>query len=95
MQAVLPLEAHGADNRGGAPVAVRGLGQQALAPERGSAQPRHVGFLCRLIEEDQPGRVETALAAPPAAAGPDEVWPVLLGSPEHLFFKVRPMPAKT
>jgi hypothetical protein len=90
-----PIEPDGADHGRSAPVAVRCLGQQAPAAGRAAPQAGHVCLRRRLVEEDQLGRVEPALAAAPAPARPDNVRAVLFGCPESLFLKVRPMSART
>lgn len=89
------VEPYGTEHRGGAPVSVRCLRQQASAPGRTAPEAGQVGLRRRFVEEDEPGRLESALAAPPAPAGADDVRPVLLRGPKRLFLKVRPMSART
>jgi len=50
----------------------------------------HVGFRARLVEEDQPCRIEAGLLPPPGPPRPPEVGPVLLTGPERLFLYVSP-----
>jgi hypothetical protein len=62
---------------------------------RPAAQPRHVRLGRRLVEEDQPGRIDPALAASPAPARFGNIGPVLLGRMECLFLYVSPILART
>ncbi|MDB6092850.1 MAG: hypothetical protein JWM32_412 [Verrucomicrobia bacterium] len=66
------------------------VADQSLALGRTAAQPCQVGFGGRLVDEDQPRRVERALLPPPAASGARHVRPVLLGRMERLFLYVSP-----
>jgi hypothetical protein len=66
-------------------------GVQALAAGRPPAQAGQIGFGARLIEEDEPRRVETPLAAPPRPPRFLEVGPVLLTGPERLFLYASPI----
>lgn len=71
-------------------MAVRSVADQSLAFGRTAAQPRQIGFGGRFVDEDQPRRVERALAPLPAASGPRHVRPVLFGRMERLFLYVSP-----
>ena len=90
-----PVQAHRGDHRGGPPVAVRRAADQSLALGGATPQPRQIGLGGRLVDEDQPRRVEPALAPPPAASGPRHVRPVLFRRMERLFLYVSPSLAKT
>ena len=79
------VQPHRGDHRGGPPVAVGSVADQSLAFGRTTAQSRQIGFGGRLVNEDQPRRVERALAPLPAASGPRHVRPVLFGRMERLF----------
>ena len=69
---------------------VRSVTDQPLAFGRAAAQARHIGLGRRLVDEDEPGRVERSLAAFPAPAGLGDIGPVLLGRMERLFLYVSP-----
>jgi hypothetical protein len=69
---------------------VRGVADQPFALGRAAAQTRHVRLGRRLVDKDQPGRVERALAAFPAAPGLGDVGTALLGRMERLFLYVSP-----
>lgn len=71
------------------------MADQALALGRAPAQPRQVRLRRRLVEEDQAGWIEPALAAAPAPTGLGHVRPVLFGGMERLFLYVSPSRAKT
>jgi hypothetical protein len=64
---------------------------QTLPTKRAPSQTRQVGLGCRLVDEDQPRRIETALAALPSPSRLGDVWSVLLGCMERLFLYVRPI----
>src|SRR3546814_4092172 len=59
-------QAQGADEGGGLPVAVRDRSTAAFASERPTVHPRHLGRGSRLIDEDQPLRVEMGLGLEPS-----------------------------
>lgn len=69
---------------------MRRVADQSLALGRTAPQSRQIGFGGRLVDEDQPRRVERALLPPPAAPGPRHVRPVLFGRMERLFLYVSP-----
>jgi hypothetical protein len=69
---------------------MRSVADQSLALGCTAAQPREIGFGGRLVDEDQPRRVERALASLPAAPGSRHVRPVLLGRMERLFLYAVP-----
>ena len=73
------------DEGHGAPVAVRGLGDQGLAPCAPAVGPDHVGLGPGLIDEDQPPRVNLALMALPPRPAPGDVGAVLFAG-VHGFF---------
>lgn len=71
-------------------MAVRSVANESLPLGRTAAQPRQVGFGGRLVDEDQPRRVERALAPLPAPSGAGHIRPVLLSRMERLFLYVSP-----
>jgi hypothetical protein len=71
------------------------FGDQPAASGRTTPQARHVGLGRRLVEKDQARGLERALRALPAATGAADVGAVLLGCPERLFLKVRPIAVST
>ena len=85
-----PVQPDRGNHRGGSPVAVRSVADQSLALGRTAAQPRQIGFGGRLVDEDQPRRVERTLAPLTAASGPRHVRPVLFSRIERLFLYVSP-----
>src|SRR5207244_11926914 len=85
------IQADGSDHGRGAPVAGRGAGVQTLTSRRAPAQPGQVGFRTRFVEEDEPRRVEAALAPPPRPPRFFNVRPLLLAGTERLFLYVRPI----
>jgi len=62
MHAVVPVQSHRGNHRGGAPMPVRSMADQSFASGRTIAQVRHVRLGGRLVDEDQPGRCRRALA---------------------------------
>ena len=63
----------------------------ALAFGGTSTQASQIGLGTRLVQKDQPGRVEAGLAPVPEPARPCDVRPVLLTGPERLFLYVSPI----
>jgi len=93
------IQHHGRDHAGepqtchegrGFPVAFRDGGPQPVAPRRASAQAGHVGAGARLVDEDQPGRVEIELALEPRLALLQNGGPVLLGGMRGLLLTLKP-----
>src|SRR3546814_928184 len=83
-------QAQGADEGGGLPVAVRDRSTAAFASERPTVHPRHLGRGSRLIDEDQPLRVEMGLGLEPSFTFRGYVFAVLLGRVRRLFLRVTP-----
>lgn len=81
------IQAHQSDHRGSVPVAARGMADQTLAFGGSAAQARQVWLGRRLVEEDQPGGVQPALAPPPRLG---DVRPVFFGRMERLFLYASP-----
>ena len=71
------------------PVPMRTAGEQTLATGRTAPQPGHIGLGRRLVDEDEPRRIQPALPADPPAPSPDDVGPALLSGTERLFLYVR------
>ena len=74
---------------------MRCLANQSFASERTTAQTRHVRLGRRFVDEDEPGRVERALATFPSASGFGDVRPVLFCRVERLFLYVSPILVRT
>lgn len=64
---------------------VRGEAAQAFAFKTPSAQRRHIGLDPRLVDEDQPARVEACLKGAPALASPGDVGASLLKGEQRFF----------
>src|SRR3546814_7623412 len=62
----------------------------AFASERPTVHPRHLGRGSRLIDEDQPLRVEMGLGLEPSFTFRGYVFAVLLGRVRRLFLRVTP-----
>jgi hypothetical protein len=75
-------------------VSVRDGGAQALALERTAAESRNVGRYPRLIDEDEPFRVEVELPFEPVFAPLGDVGAGLLARVRGLFLKVSPQRAR-
>jgi hypothetical protein len=73
----------------------RTTGLDTVAALGSSSQARQVGLGSRLVQKNQPCRVEAALAPPPGLAGPREVGTILLAGAECLFLYVSPIFAST
>lgn len=73
-----PVAAQGRKERLGSPVTVRRLADQALAANAPASQRRHVRLGPRLIDEDEPRRINFRLIFFPLHAPPGDVRPVLL-----------------
>src|SRR5215213_11913690 len=63
-------------------------GSQALATQRPSVAPSHVGGGPGLIDEHKPRRVKVELALEPGLAPLADVGPILLGGMRRLFLHV-------
>lgn len=86
-----PVQAKGGDHRRRAPVPVRSAADQPLAASTAPAQAGHVRFCRRLVDEDEPGRIESALPPTPPLARPLDIDPVLLAGVQTLFLYVSPI----
>ena len=76
-------------NEGGcAPVAMRCTGPQPFTSGGSTMRANHVGLRPRPIDEHQPGRIQIKLTLEPLLALFQDVWPVLFGCVERLFFRV-------
>ena len=67
---------------------VRHAGPQALAAERSSVPPGHVGGGPGLVDEDEARGVEIELVVEPLLTSPQDVRPLLLGRVRGLFLRV-------
>lgn len=67
------------------PVTIRGLGLQPLSSRTPAAQGRHVGLRPRLVDEDEPGRINAALMTCPLSAPSSHVGAVLLFGQKCFF----------
>jgi hypothetical protein len=76
-------------------MAMRLAGLNPLAPWGATAEPRHVRFGTRFVEEDQPGRIPAGLLPLPTPTRATDVGPVLLAGMERLFLYVSPIRTKT
>jgi len=66
-------------------------GAQPLALRSASAPPGHVGRRTRLVDADQPFRIEVGLALKPVLAPLQDIGAILLGRVGGLFLrKFRP-----
>jgi hypothetical protein len=74
----------------GFPMAVRNLGDQALAARRPAVAARHVGLGPGLVDEDQARRIDAALTGAPARAMAAYVRARLLAGDEGLLWMARP-----
>lgn len=84
----------GGQEGGSLPMAVRDLGNKPLAARRPAMGAGHVGLGPGLVDEHQPGRIDTVLVFAPLGAAALYVRAVLLGGVERLFFTVMPMRRK-
>lgn len=85
-----PIQPNRGDHRGRAPMPVRSVADQPFALGRAAAQSGQISFGGRLVDEDEPGGIESSLGPPPLAARLDDIGPVLFGGMERLFLYVRP-----
>ena len=85
-----PVVAQRGDEGERAPVAMRGLGLQALPARSPAPQRRHVGLDPGLVEKDQPARIDLRLMLLPASPSTRDVRPVLLTRPQR-FFEAQPL----
>ena len=67
-------------------MALRHATDQFDATRTAAPSPHHVGGDCRLVDEHQPGRIKHALLSYPAPARSGDVWALLFGRPQTLFF---------
>ena len=74
-----------AEERHGAPVAMRREAAQASAPGRPSTQRNHVGLDPCLIDKDQASRIEAGLPRSPAAAPAGDIGTALFKSEQRFF----------
>jgi hypothetical protein len=89
------IQPDGTDHGGGVPMAVRGVRVHPLPTGSASAQPRHVGFGSRLIQQDQFFGVQPRLPPPPGPPRPRDVGTILFAGAECLFLYVSPIFART
>ena len=80
-----PVAAQRANKGQRAPVAMRGEAAQPFALRPPASQRRHVGLDPRLVDEDQPARIEAALPGAPALTPAGNIGTGLLKS-EQCFF---------
>jgi hypothetical protein len=66
-------------------MAVRNRGKTALSFWRPPVEARHLGGGARLVDEDQPRRIEIALPLEPRLAGSLHVAAVLLSGMRRFF----------
>ena len=85
-----PVPAQAGHEGGRLPVPVRDGGSQPLASVCPPTEPGHVGGGPRLVDEDQPFRVELDLSFEPFCPSPQDVISLLLGRVGGLFLNVRP-----
>lgn len=86
-----PIQANGGDHRRRPPVPVRSAADQPLATGAAPAQAGHVRFCRRLVDEDEPGGIKSALPPPPSLTRPFDIDPVLLAGVQTLFLYVSPI----
>lgn len=68
------------------PMAMRRGTAQTPAAERPASEPYHIGGAARLIDEDQPLRVEAGLAFAPALPGRSHVRALLFAGQDGFFY---------
>ncbi len=69
------------------PMPVEGARATALAPLGTPTQPRHLRRQARLVDEDQPGRIEVELAVKPGLALSQDLRPLLLQCVRGFFVR--------
>jgi hypothetical protein len=79
------------DKSGDPPVAMGHGRDQALAARAAAVAARHVGGRPGLIEEHEPCRVHEGLPGSPQPTLAGDVGAVLLGRPQGLFLRLRPI----
>ena len=77
--------AQGGQKACGAPVAMRGLGQQSLPDGAAAAAAHHVGGEAGLVNEVEPRDIESRLLLLPSVPRRFDVWPILLGGVQSFF----------
>lgn len=80
-----PAPAHGCDQGGGLPAAVRNLGDQPLAARATAMGPCHVGLGPGLVDEDQLVRRQFRLLCAQGLPGLRDVRAILLGGVQRFF----------
>lgn len=75
-------------------MAMRCAGPQPFTSRCPTVGANHVGLRPGLIDEDKLGRIEIELPLEPVLPLLQNVWPVLLGRVEGLFFRVMAWRAK-
>lgn len=80
-----PIVSQGSEEGHGRPAAMRHLGRQALTKRAPAAQRSHVGLGPGLVDEDQAGRIDTALVGRPLLASPCYVRAIPLAGDQRLF----------
>ena len=77
--------AQGGHEGHGLPPAIRHLGIEALANRRPSPERRHIGFGPGLVDEHQPGRIDTVLIGRPLQASARHIGPIAFAGDQRLF----------
>lgn len=80
-----PVRAQRAEESERAPVAMWSEAAQAFAFGSPTSEWGHVGLDPRLVDEDQPARVQAGLEGAPALASPDDVGASLLKGEQRFF----------
>jgi hypothetical protein len=83
--AVTPVVAQAGNEGGGLPMSMRGRCHTALAAPSATIAARHVRAGCRLIQEDQPLRLQAGLGGLPLLARLLHVGPILLAGVQRFF----------
>jgi hypothetical protein len=80
-----PAQTQGAHKGDDFPMPMRRVIDQPLTDRVAAAKPYHGGVGPRLVDKDQPRRVEHALLAHPASARADHIGALLLGGIQSFF----------
>ena len=67
------------------PAAMRGLGDEPLAPSRTAVGARHIGLGPGFVDEDQAGRIKPSLVLSPLRPPPSDVGTILLAGVQAFF----------
>lgn len=79
------IMAQGGQKGCGAPVAMRGLGQEPLADRAAATAAHHVGGEAGLVDEVEPRDIKSRLFLLPGFPRRFDVWPVLLACVQRFF----------